>query len=296
MRETLWLAAAGSPDWASPAQPFPDRRIHESSFVRKPFARRWLHVYQEGESKIMKGLCIVITATLLAGICLAQIPDPQSKESPQQSEASQAVASNERFAPGVTFRAELEKTIDAKKADPGDAVFAKTMDELKSGTQVIAPRGARIVGHVVAAAPHEKNSPSRLEIAFDKLELGNGSDIPIKAIIQALAKPVIYAPMGPDNMGQPMAGSTPMAAGGRSGGMIPGTMGQPSQAPNPASMGNAGGTPSQSNPSSIASDAQGVVGMSGVSLSAGPTQGSVLTSEKHNVKLESGTQMVLRVQ
>jgi len=245
----------------------------------------------------MKGLCTVLAANLLIGMSFAQTLDPQSKEPAQQSDANQAVASNERFAPGVTFRAELEKTIDAKKANPGDPVFAKTMDELKSGAQIIAPRGARIVGHVVVAAPHEKNSASRLEIAFDKLELGNGSDIPMKAIIQALARPVIYAPMRADNMGQPMAGTTPMAPSGRSGGMVPGAMGQPSSAPNPGNMGNAGGMPSQSAPSGgISLNAQGVEGMSGVSLSAGPTQDSVLTSEKHNVKLEGGTQMVLRVQ
>ena len=244
----------------------------------------------------MKGLCTLIAATVLAGMCLAQIPDSQSKESLQQSEASEAVASSERFAPGITFRAELDKTIDAKKAKAGDPIVAKTMDELKSGSVVIAPRGARIIGHVVAVAPHEKNSESRLEVAFDKLDLGKGSEIPIRAAIQALAKPVSNTPMPADNIGQP-GSSTPMGPGSRLGGMPPSAMGQPSQAPNPGDMGNAGGRiPNQNAPSSISLNAQGVAGMSGVSLSAGPTQDSVLTSERHSVKLESGTQMVLRVQ
>jgi len=245
----------------------------------------------------MKGLSVVIVVAVLAGMSVAQTTEPQSKEPAQPSDANQAMASNERFAPGVTFRAELEKTIDAKKASPGDPVLAKTIDELKSGGQVIAPRGARIVGHVVAAAPHEKDSASHLEIAFDKLEVGNGSEIPMKATIQALARPVNYAPVGLDNMGQPTGGSTPMAPGGRSGGMVPAGTGQPAGAPNPGNMGNAGGMPSQSSPGGgISPNAEGVTGMSGVSLSAGPSQDSVLTSEKHNVKLESGTQMVLRVQ
>jgi hypothetical protein len=42
-------------------------------------------------------------------------------------------------------------------------------------------------------------------------------------------------------------------------------------------------------------DAQGVVGMSGLSLSTGAAQDSLLSSPKHNVKLDSGTQMILRV-
>lgn len=242
---------------------------------------------------MMKGLSAAITVVLLAGVSLAQSSGPQSGGSPQNTE-SQSGMNTPRIAPGATFRAELEKTVDAKKVKPGDAVYAKTLDELKSGTEVIAPRGAKIVGHVVAAAPHEKNSPSRLEIAFDKLDLGNGSEIPMQATIQALAKPVPNIAPGAENVGQPAGGYPPMGPGNRSGGMQPGTMGQPAGPPN---TGNAGGMPAPNASSSeISPNAQGVAGISGVSLSPGPAQDSVLTSEKHSVKLESGTQMILRVQ
>lgn len=237
----------------------------------------------------MKSPSLGLIVVLLAGASFAQAATAQ------QSSGKEENAS--RFAPGTELRVELEKTVDAKKAKAGDPLMAKTMDELKSGTEVIAPRGAKIIGHVVAAAPHEKNSPSSLEIAFDKLEVGNGSEIPLKASIQALEKPANYAPMASDNMGGQQAGNAPMGSGtGRVSGMTPGGMGQPAGGSNPGYPGNAGTMPSQSAPSSISPNAQGVIGMSGVSLSAGPTQDSVLTSEKHNVKLESGTQMILRVQ
>jgi hypothetical protein len=206
------------------------------------------------------------------------------------------------FEPGTELRAELDKTVDAKKVKPGDAVHAKTLDELKSGTEVVAPRGAKIIGHVVAASPHEKETPSRLEIAFDKIELGNGSEIPMKATIQALERPVNNVATGADNAGYPTGSNPPMGAPNRSGGMVPGGitpggMGQPTAAPNPGNMGNAGGARSRSaSAGGISPNAQGVAGISGVSLVPGPDQDSVLTSEKHNVKLESGTQMILRVQ
>jgi hypothetical protein len=48
----------------------------------------------------------------------------------------------------------------------------------------------------------------------------------------------------------------------------------------------------------ISTKTEGVVGISNLKLmtaSAGSTQGSLLTSEKNNVKLESGTFMLLRV-
>jgi len=227
---------------------------------------------------------------LLAGASLAQTANAQQNAAAEPNES--------RFAPGSEIRVELEKTVDAKKAKPGDPVLAKTMDELKSGTEVIAPKGAKVIGHVVAATPHEKDSASRLEIAFDKFDLGDGSEIPMKASIQALEKPTYYAPMSSDNTaGSQQAGSPPMpSSAGRLGGMSPAGAGQAGGNSNPGYPGNAGTMPTQNVPSSISPDAQGVIGMSGVSLSAGPTQDSVLTSEKHNVKLDSGTQMVLRTQ
>jgi hypothetical protein len=243
----------------------------------------------------MKGISFGLTVALLVGVSLAQSSSPQSGGSPQNS-ASQPGVNTPHFAPGTDIRAELDKTLDAKKVKAGDAVLAETLDELKAGTEVVAPRGAKIIGHVIAATPHEKNSPSRLEIAFDKLDLGNGSEIPMQATIRAIARPATNIAPGADNVGQPTGGYTPMGPGNRSAG-VPVTMGQPAGPPNTGNTGNAGGMPTESAPGSgISLNAQGVTGISGVSLSPGPTQDSVLTSEKHNVKLESGTQMVLRVQ
>src|SRR5579864_2353807 len=125
-------------------------------------------------------LPLLLSAVLLSGIALAENSNAQENESPGQSARTQ-----EKFTPGTELRAQLDKTIDAKKAKPGEIVEAKTLDEIKSATQVIAPKGSKILGHVVAANPHQKDTPSRLEIAFDKLDLGNGSDVPFPAAIQA---------------------------------------------------------------------------------------------------------------
>jgi hypothetical protein len=75
-------------------------------------------------------------------------------------------------------------------------------------------------------------------------------------------------------------------------------------APVPASGGSPGsyvgqkmstpGSPSGNADAKLPFNAQGAVGMSGVSLNTGTAQDSILTSEKHNIKLESGMQMILR--
>ncbi len=234
-----------------------------------------------------KTLSVLLSVPLISGIALAQNSSPQH--------ATRLAQTQVRFAPGTEIRAQLDKTIDAKKAKPGEIVEAKTLDEIKSGTQVIAPRGSKITGHVVAANPHEKQIPSRLEIAFDKLDLGNGTQTPLPATIQALAKPENNFPAGPDNMGSTGGGAGPM--GGNSRGIQPGGIGQPGALPGGGDMGNTTGASQPAQPGgALAPNSQGVEGISGVSLSSGPSHDSVLTSDKHNVKLDSGTQMVLRVQ
>ena len=219
----------------------------------------------------------------------------QTSETSQPAMASATQASH--FAPGTKLRVELDKTIDAKKAKAGDPVLVKTLDEMKSGGEVVAPRGSKIIGHVVSASAHEKGSPSRLEIAFDQFDMEHGTEVPIKATVQALAKPAANTAMATENTGSTPSGVAPMGPSNR-GGMPQGGgggAGQPAAAPNAGTMGNASGaTPHES--SRISLNAEGVQGMPELALGPGPAQDSVLTSEKHNVKLESGTQMILRVE
>jgi hypothetical protein len=236
-----------------------------------------------------KSLPLLLSAVLLSGMTLAQNASTPQNEATNRSEQTQV-----RFAPGTELRAQLDKTIDAKKAKPGEMLEAKTLDDLKSGAQVIAPRGSKIIGHVVAANPHEKDTPSRLEIAFDKLDLGNGSQAPLQATIQALAKPANTVNPGSDNMGAPMGGQSGPMTGGR-GMQQPSGMGQPVPS-NTGGMGSGAGYPQNAPSGPISPNAQGVEGISGVTLSAGPAHDTVLTSNKHNVKLESGMQLILRTQ
>lgn len=232
-----------------------------------------------------------MTLTLAAQISLGQPALQQDRG----ASATTQPAGEARFAPGTALRVELVKTIDAKKAKAGDPVMVKTVDELMAGTQVAAPRGTKIFGHVVAATPHHGDSPSTLEIAFDKITLRAGTDVPMKAVIQALSKPVESPAVGDyGSTGGPPMGPTP---GGRMGGSP--TMGSPpGSAPNPGSMGNPGGMPgagSAAPNTALPLNAQGVIGMSDVSLASGEESNSTITSQKHNVKLEDGTQMILRV-
>jgi hypothetical protein len=70
----------------------------------------------------------------------------------------------------------------------------------------------------------------------------------------------------------------------------------PSGGANSAPDSTAAGTSSAPRPQ-ITAQTQGVIGISNLKLEAAstPAQGSLLSSEKNNVKLENGTMMLLRV-
>ena len=211
-----------------------------------------------------------------------------------------APAQQMRFSPGASLRTQLDKTIDAKKAKVGDPVVLKTLDDIMSGDKEIAPVGAKIYGHIVEVTPHQGDTPSTLGIAFDKMDLGKGNEVPFKAVIQAVSHPQESV-----NLGQNDPMSTPSGAGssggsyGRAGGMASGggsNGGAPPTAGNPGNPADNSGGQQLPRTSNLPVTAQGVIGMSGVTLGTGPQQESLLTSQKKNVKLEGGTQMIVRTQ
>ncbi len=201
------------------------------------------------------------------------------------------------MAAGVVIPAELAKSIDAKKAKPGDKVEARTSMDLLSHGQVVIPRDAKITGHVTDAKAHSKESPdSHVAIVFDTIAMKGGRQLTMQAAIQALARPLqdnavgANAPMG-ESGGMPQGGAPP------TGGMGGGSTRMPDTS-SPYPQGS-GGTSSQASTGStvppLGATSQGVVGISGLTL-ASSQQGSVVSSEKDNVHLDSGTQLILKTQ
>src|SRR6476646_6102645 len=223
---------------------------------------------------------------------------------------------------------ELTKGLSAKKLKPGDKVKAEVAQDVVSHGKVIIPVETELIGHVTEVCPHDSANPeSRLGIVFDKILLKHFHDINFQALVQAVAPP---APR-PSRVDQPSQMLPPsMVVGARDNGTAPvGGMnsaaarrGQASTSSN-ASMSQASSTttfPSsitvKQSPSNHAdgSSAQlettpggtpmsigmplGVRGLKGLSLSTAPsasTRGPVIVSSTDNVKLDSGTQILLHV-
>jgi hypothetical protein len=270
----------------------------------------------------MKRIFVSLVAGLvLEGICLGQSVQSQAAGSASQQTSASAdqtgaqTASASQLQAGSTVQAELVKPLDAHKNKVGDEVVAKTTHDLKSEGHVIVPKGSKLIGHVTEVKAHSKDqATSELGIAFDHAILKNGTEMPLALGIQAIGRSQANAAAMEDDSlvtsgGGGAMGSTgvrPTGGGGMVGGVRSTAGGVANTAGSTAgtavnttgtavnTTGTAGGAVS----GSLSSTSQGVVGLQGLSLSAdtsNATHASVVSSSSGNVHLDSGTEMVLRV-
>jgi len=230
-------------------------------------------------------------------------PNNQTQTSGQADTASQA-SQAPKIAPGSVIPVQLTKSIDAKKAKTGDEVFAKVTQDLKSNNgEVILAKDAKIVGHVTEAQARTKDQKaSEVGIVFDQTVTKSG-EMKLPMSIQAIIAPVQNNASAGDSGGYDQPGpatgggtaTSPMGGSNR-GGQMEGA--PPTASPSPRSTGGTtAGSDTQVRPP-ITGNTQGVIGMPDVKLEANAQnggQGSIVSSEKSNVKLESGTIMLLRV-
>jgi len=234
---------------------------------------------------------------------------------------------NASLANGTTMNAVLSKSVDSGHCKPGDEVTAKVSQDVKSNGQVVIPKHSKLVGHVTEAKVKEKGdaaAQSTLGIAFDHAVLKNGQQVPTNVVIQALAAAQTSSagnletaePMGGAMGGGAMAGGAVRGGGGLVGGVgssvggaagvaggatgdvgrTAGSVVNTSASTAGSVAGHAGGALSATG--QLTSQSTGVFGLNGLQLAgqaSSATQGSLITSAGKSVKLESGTQMLLRV-
>jgi hypothetical protein len=248
----------------------------------------------------------LLTWVMCWGTCVQSQTAPNTSAAPQSSTASQTSNNGKagaQIAPGVVIPAALSKSVDAKKAKPGDKVEAKTTMDLLSQGQVVIPRDTKVIGHVTEAKPHSKESPdSSLGLSFDRISMKDGREVPIRTSVQAIGKSLSgfaaesagAPPMDTPSASAPDSRGNMGGAGNMGGSSRPsGQSGYPSNAP--SQMPSAGTSSGSSNIGVLDPHSQGVVGMKGLQLSASP-QASVVSSSSGNVHLDSGTQLVLRTE
>ena len=232
----------------------------------------------------------LITGMVVTGVAMAQSATPTNPV-PQ--------AQPPRIAPGSVIPVELTKTIDAKKAKTGDEVIAKVTQDMKdNGGKVIVAKDTKMVGHVTQAQARTKEQKeSEVGITFDKA-VDKSGEMTLPMSIQAIVVPVNNAPNDASGYGQ----NAPVTGGGTATSPTGGhnaPMEGSGRPPSTGAVPNSGADPSPSAGARppINASTQGVIGRPDLKLAAvqDAALGSVVSSEKNNVKLEGGTLLLLRV-
>jgi hypothetical protein len=246
---------------------------------------------------LLLGAVFAVAAVFVAGVIVrfASAQEPSAAGKSGYSEAS--------LVGGTPINAELNSSIDSKKAKSGDAVIAHTTEAVKSSDdRTILPKRTKLVGHITQASARSKgDSDSALGIGFDKAILKGGEEMPLNVAIRALAAPAnafaggsgadsMSGPSGPSNYpsgpanNSGMNGTRPMS-NGTSG--YPGATGTSSEASATGGMNSSG---------ELAPSSRGVFGLGGLRLSmigADNAPVSVISSTGKNVHLDGGTRVLL---
>jgi len=251
-------------------------------------------------------LMAFLVGALLSSLCLSQEPTTAGSAPGGQQTSDRPAQSGQpneppHIAPGSVIPVQLTATVDAKKARTGDEVYAKVTQDMKAASgEIVLPKNTKVVGHITEAeARNKEQKESQVGIAFDRAVMKDGSVESLPMSIQA----IIALPSqrsADDNSGgagvpQAPGSAFPTSGAGRAG--MGSQMPQPAPNPVPSSPDQTNNNGDQGNTQrSITVNTQGIVGIPNYELSTtDATQGSVVRSEKGNVKLESGTLMLLRV-
>ncbi|WP_348267066.1 hypothetical protein P8936_14255 [Edaphobacter paludis] len=89
----------------------------------------------------------------------------------------------------VGVRAVLDKTLDARKVKEGDTVLARPEVKIHLGDGVDLETNSKLLGRVDTVQPSLSKSDSTVTVTFDRIQLKDGRQIPIKATILWIGQP-----------------------------------------------------------------------------------------------------------
>lgn len=244
-------------------------------------------------------------------------PAPE-KEKPEKSDEFASARS------GTRLTAELESTVDASKAKPGDEVTARVTKDVKQDGKVVIRKGDRLAGRITevrGAASGEAGS--KLAIGFDRILRGNAEHRLNAVVTSVISTPrenharetqMDREPMTPPPA--PRGGSTSASGGllGSTASSVGATVGGLGSGVSATTSGAIGAADSAAGTagSSVEATSRTAVGTTAGAAIATPRHAirldsrasaqnqtgvnSVLSSREGNLRLESGTRLEFRVE
>ena len=204
------------------------------------------------------------------------------------------VSANDQPSVSTVFAVVL-KRLDTKNVSLNQELTLRTITDVILDGVVVIPTGSKVVGHVVEFATKGKESQqSILAIVIDKAMLENGREIPLQAIIAAVAAPEDGALPSDPTYGMMHSNEPKMVASGPRAGDLSAS----SKADSTAAVSTAKINGEMRKGLLLNTDSNGAIGFSNLSLTwrlDSPPPVSVFSSNNKEIKLEAGTQMLLRM-
>lgn len=236
----------------------------------------------------MKRTLLIATLVALSGVAVSTSAQESSTRARTTASSRSSVKQGDgglQIASGTRLAAQLENTLDVKKARVGDRVVLRTTETIKSNGQVVAKKGARLVGHVTEVQQRTKASAeSRIGLVFDQLESGS-LRTPISATITSITQANTRARTSDEDFGADAGmSSTTSARGGtnsNNGGLLGGV------------TGTVGGVVDSTTRATgdVVSGTTGTVG--GAANGVGRTVGGIRISEGAGATVEGGSTLSL---
>ena len=193
----------------------------------------------------------------------------------------------------------LTRTVESKGAIPDLELNLRTISDVVVGGEVVIPRGSKIACHVSEAITKGKDEPqSVLAIVVDKAVTGRGVEIPLQAIVAAIAAPPNNSLAGDPTYGMMHSNEPKMLGNGPGSAASTGSLSSGSKARSTAAVATADLKGKMDETSLLNENSQGAAGYEGLSISwhlIAPPPITVFASNGKNVKLNAGTQMLLRM-
>ena len=214
--------------------------------------------------------------------------------------SSSLFAQSRQTSPPVsTLIAKLTGSLESRNATVGEEFTLQTLNDVVVEGQLVIPKGSKLLGHVSEAMTKGKTQPqSQLSLVIDKAVRQDGVEVPLQGIIAALAAPQDSSLSDDPTYG--MLHSNEPAQRGVSAGAI-GSSSSTLPAASKASSTAAVATASLEGVNErtvLDENSQGCIGCEDLSLTwqlMAPPPTTVITSKGKNVKLRTGTQILLRM-
>ena len=199
----------------------------------------------------------------------------------------------------VSAYAILTTTVDTKSATEGQQLTFRIVADLVVKGVLVLPRDSTVYGRISEVHAKGKDQPqSALAIVIDKAKRPDGIEVPLQAIIAAVAAPKDNSLSSDPTYGMLHSNEPKMTGSGLGNTSRTGDLTPSSRADATAAVATAGLKGPMEHGFLLNESSAGAIGYEGLALSwglAAPPPFTIFVSKNKSIKLNSGTQVLLRM-